>query len=390
MAVVNSPAFQINIVAPATGLPAWYTAATSGRWVAVPGSTFSASSAFTAAAAAGLSAYGFGNARYVIEAWNSGVMNTVGVFHSGSFVPGAFLVVWGGGHGDYAGNEVYAFGPLQSATPTWRMLYNPTIPPPSNVARGANNFPVSRHTYDALAYIASTNKMLSAGAGSVYQLGGANNWTDIYDFNVNPVSGAPWTPLSDVSTGGAYSTRQQAVCVDPVAGKVFMFARATSLNVFDVATQTWSVRAGALSSLDWGNATAAMDPGSKVAVLYNGSDGGVARYWAVDLRSWQTSLPIYTIAASGAPSGLASIDFDPRTNKFVAWVEGRTLHYLTPPANPFQASGWAWSTVAPSAGDDPSVPHSQGTFRRFGVMPTALPGYYVMPRYDQPVYIYKP
>src|ERR1043165_5863805 len=42
----------------------------------------------------------------VMVAWSSGVYDT----------DRERLVVWGGGHSDYAGNEVYAFGPLTSDT----------------------------------------------------------------------------------------------------------------------------------------------------------------------------------------------------------------------------------------------------------------------------------
>src|SRR5262249_16811852 len=67
------------------------------------------------------------------------------------------LIVWGGGHSDYAGNEVYAFN---LATLSWTEVTNP-----SSTAGGDNNgvlsdgTPVSRHTYDGMTFISGTNQM---------------------------------------------------------------------------------------------------------------------------------------------------------------------------------------------------------------------------------------
>jgi len=72
------------------------------------------------------------------------------------------LIVWGGGHGGYFGNEVYALD-----LTTLEML---RLNDPSDVAgydfgncyspdAYADGRPVSRHTYDGLSYVADADKM---------------------------------------------------------------------------------------------------------------------------------------------------------------------------------------------------------------------------------------
>jgi len=68
----------------------------------------------------------------VMVAWSGGVFDT----------DRDRLVVWGGGHSDYGGNEVYAFGPLSSDTPRWERLTDPSNPPANNVVRAGDGRPV--------------------------------------------------------------------------------------------------------------------------------------------------------------------------------------------------------------------------------------------------------
>src|SRR6516225_3263064 len=59
-----------------------------------------------------------GDPANIMNAWSGGVYDT----------DREQLIIWGGGHSDYSGNEVYSFGPLTSATPTWQRLTDPSEP----------------------------------------------------------------------------------------------------------------------------------------------------------------------------------------------------------------------------------------------------------------------
>ena len=83
-------------------------------------------------------------------AWSSGVFDSTR----------NRMIVWGGGHNDYYGNELYAL-PLDTLIP--ERLTNPGLPVASSgscvdaIAGGTQ--PNSRHTYDGIEYIASADRM---------------------------------------------------------------------------------------------------------------------------------------------------------------------------------------------------------------------------------------
>lgn len=110
--------------------PAWYPS-TNNTWVTLPNSILQGSPAqqYGAYTGAGRGWAASGD-RNVVEPWCGGVVNTVGIHdHDGTWIPGTFLVIHGGGHNAYYGNEVYAFGPLESDTPAWHCPRAATDPP---------------------------------------------------------------------------------------------------------------------------------------------------------------------------------------------------------------------------------------------------------------------
>jgi hypothetical protein len=88
----------------------------------------------------------------VITAWNGGAADTAR----------DRLIVWGGGHGDYFGNEVYA---LDLDLLTLVRLNDPS--PIDNVRQCPFSYidgkPSSRHTYDAPAYLEHADRMFHFG-----------------------------------------------------------------------------------------------------------------------------------------------------------------------------------------------------------------------------------
>ena len=97
------------------------------------------------------------------------------------------LIVWGGGHSDYAGDEVFVL--KLNGTPSWQRFTNPTYPVPytgdQNAWEGLNPYyvklgaggiyqpgatPSSRHTYNGLQYVPYQNQLYSFG-GAVANIG---------------------------------------------------------------------------------------------------------------------------------------------------------------------------------------------------------------------------
>lgn len=90
------------------------------------------------------------------------------------------MFVWGGGHNDYWGNEVYAFD-LRSGR--WERLTDPS--PGSLVSASASDplpdgRPDSRHTYDGLQFIERTGRLFSQG-GAIAPGGGGSSVTWLFD-----------------------------------------------------------------------------------------------------------------------------------------------------------------------------------------------------------------
>jgi len=183
------------------------------------------------------------------------------------------LIVWGGGHSDYAGNEVFVLN--LSGTPSWQLFTNPTIPVPfnwdGNSWEGLNPYyvrladggtykagatPASRHTYNGLQYVPYQNKLYSFG-GAVANVGflssevwtldmGAKTWTMVGP----PFSQSPGFPTT------AYN---------PTNGHVVMHDKNWSLFDYDPHTNSWTTLTTSYHVDD--GTTAAIDPVNNLLVF---------------------------------------------------------------------------------------------------------------------------
>jgi len=139
------------------------------------------------------------------------------------------LIVFGGGHNDYAGNEVYGF---DIASGAWQLLRPPTpmAQVRASVDEYADGTPVSRHTYDNFAYMPDRAQLLVFG-GSRYQDGSTTNVTWTLDSG-----GLVWTRRSTFELGGLFYTGSD---YDEATGHVFM-RNEGGLYTYDVASAEWS------------------------------------------------------------------------------------------------------------------------------------------------------
>lgn len=366
--------------------PDWYTAANVNEWVALPGSTLTTSGVGWS----GTNPGGTGGYSTVVTAWSGGVLNTVGCYYGGAFHAGTFMVLFGGGHGDYAGNELYAYGPLEDDSPAWHRLTDPTIPAPNNVSR-LGGYPVSRHTYDTLFYLPTLNKMLCMGVASNYSAGNTFNVGDLFDFAADPGSVNPWT-TNDTSfpafNGGGVGVYDLVGGYNPTTGKAWGIGKGNSqmLGVFDASSETWLGY-----SKNNPNATSrskgAVDATHNILV-FMGLSGVV---YAQDLASPTSSIYAPTCTGTSPGAGDNVLEWDSVAGRFVAWDRtGKTLYFLTPGANP--ASGgdsWTWASTTPAGGATPAAAHANGTYGRFRVNNGTLRGVVLMPLHNQPICFYK-
>ncbi len=361
----------------AMGPPTWTMGKAAGEWVELPNSTLTAAGVGWTGTPPG----GTGNYQTIVTAWGGGILNTVGVLHGGTFIPGAFVVIFGGGHGDYGGNEVYAYGPLQSNAPSWRRLTNPTIPAPQDVPRDGSGNPASRHTYDTLVYLPTVNKMLCIGAPGYFMTGFAFNNADLFDFATSTWSNAD-TGFPAFTGGGTINLMSG---YDASTGKAWGIGNgnATRLVSFDVASSTW---ASVVKDNPSGpsNSKAGLSPSLGLLVFVSGA--------TVLVQNLATpSAAIYSPSVTGpAPaSGQANaIDWDSTAGCFVTVDAAGDVFRLTPSSTPGPGGDpWVWSKQV-KAGATPAAAVANGTNGRFRIYQgdAQLPrGLVLMRRHDAPI-----
>lgn len=281
------------------------------------------------------------------------------------------LIVWGGGHNDYGGNEIYTF---DLVTGTWDRIWGPSldIPPvggPCNEAYSDGN-PASRHTYDGLTYIPEKDWFWSNGGSLFCGSGGASFTTWVFDFQSGQWMRKPTVPQA------GYSTVVVSSAYDPISGNVYHLGTRT-FSEYNPTIDSWTVR-GEVPEGFWATATAAIDP---VRRLFVSIGSGQILVW--DLNTWQRINPTIsgdrTILNAQAPGFV----YDPISKRFIGWSGGSDLYAL-------DASTWSWSRIPVDAVNSvtPTNQASAGTFGRFQYIPS-LHALIVVNSIYQNVYLFK-
>lgn len=191
------------------------------------------------------------------------------------------LIVWGGGHSDYAGNEVSVLN--LDGTPAWERFTSPTMPVPyiwdGKEWEGLKPYfvrlhdggkyqpgssPSSRHTYNGLQYVPYQNKLYSFG-GSVANGGFLSQEVWALDMNTKT-----WTMMGPpYSQSPTYPTS----AYDPVTRHIVMHDKNWTLWDYDPETNKWKTLSTGVHVDD--GTTAAIDPVNNlfVAVGAGGTPG---------------------------------------------------------------------------------------------------------------------
>jgi len=244
----------------------------------------------------------------IMSAWSSGAYDT----------KRDRLIIWGGGHGDYGGNEVYVFS-MKSFQ--WTRLNEPTRFPkgleenPNDEVNHPDGSPVARHSYDYLQYIPSVDKFFVGGGGGIWFSGQfSDDTTYLFDFDT-----LAWTQHGTCPSAGISTS---ALGPD---GRVWMHGSAGStavLSAFDPKTSVWTRYANYNSWIGYAR-SAIIDPVENKYVLIG--DGQV--------RIWDLSDPYAkhkVVQTKGdVPQGefdYPGLAWDPVTRKIVAWAGGATVY----------------------------------------------------------------
>ena len=280
----------------------------------------------------------------VVDAWSGATLDTAR----------GRLLVWGGGHGDYKGNEVYAF---DFATLAWSRIWGPT--PEELIPSGQAAFeeygdgnPGSRHTYSGLTYVPPpVDAMLSMG-GSLWQKGSFSKAT--WSFSL---ASRTWTRKVDGRPAEGFGDPS---VYDPVTKHVFRRAYGRMVE-YDPVADSYADRA-LLPNAPWAhNVAAALDPDARLMVMVG---RGRVDLYHLDTDQYELDVPL-----SGPSVGdlfgeeSPGIDFDPVQREFVLWHGGLDVFTFDPVARAFSRHT--------GAGDDPGpVTTSGGVFGRFRYVPS--------------------
>lgn len=267
------------------------------------------------------------------------------------------LVVWGGGHEGYAGNEIYAF---DVNTLKWTRVTDPSIPVAYNSAYAPDGAPGSRHTYDSLEYIPTSDRFCSFVDGSDYPSGSTSGKGQLNAFNFDTNS---WERKA-VTPGGSSIADTIGVksAFDPVANLVYVLGGPHGpFASYNPASNSWKIHVSFISWIEY-SATAAIDPKRRKMVVMGAGD-----QWVFDLQNpgaGHTALSSSggaTIINANGPG----VDYDPVSDRIVAWSGGADVYVLN-------MDTLIWSRVSPSASNTtvPTAAQSAGTFGRFRYVPS--------------------
>jgi len=324
--------------------------------------------------------------RWVPTAWGGGIFDTKRDRY----------VIWGGGHGDYNGNEIYA---LDRATNAWTLLTQPSQVAPGpgeacedELADGTAN---SRHTYQLLEYLPNTDEMFVYSGSLACGSGGFGVEVWVFQFATNtwvllPSTGDPFLP----GNGGIFQ-----LVYNDVDGHIYAWFGGNldkKIWQYNRTTQVWTrMTPFAVDSYTTQTSSIVLvpDPGdsSKRWAVSIGTSG--VAYFKMD---GSDSYAMHVLATTGAtygtgPTAIAprsiGLAWDPRTERIVAWG-GSDIDNFGDRVWSLNLSTGAWIYETTTGG--PSWPNGAGgTFGRWRYNPT-LREFIIQNDFQQNLFVWKP
>jgi hypothetical protein len=316
-----------------------------------------------------------GNPANIMTGWSSGAYDT----------KRNRLLVTGGGHNDYGGNEVYAF---DINNLTWSRIWGPSLDIyPVNTMVCSNlsaNYseaysdgnPVSRHTYDGLEYIPAIDSLWVQG-GSLY-CGGGGGGKSAWALDLNSLH---WVRKSD--PGILFS--QILTAYDPVTQHLFVSGGASNNEPreYNPLNDSWTKRG--YNSPGY-NMAAVIDPARRKFIsIGNDSMYGDYNYvYYYNITSNGTmarNIAVTTGDKEILNARYPGLAYDPISDRIVAWAGGPYVYTL-------DVDTWVWTKHLPVNSVVPTPAPGQGTFGRWQYI-ASKNAFIGVNSIDENVYIYK-
>jgi len=301
----------------------------------------------------------------MITGWNSGALDTK---------RGLFVVPRTGGHADWAGNQVIAF---DVNALTWRLLRPPSPNYPRLIASNpgsayinpySDGTPSSVHTYDAVEYLPTVDRVWSAG-GIYWSPGGESAPSKTWWWN--PTS-TEWE-LKTTRPGG-YSTSARWI---PSLDRLIV-RTSQGLFSYDPATDTYKELF--LSALPGSSSTLALDDAKRK--LYRFVSGKLA---TMDLGNPSGKESMGAMTGDTGFSGLSGIGAFFDKGKVMAFgraaAAARGALHVVDPATRVAAR------YDPPDDVHPPAPTHQGTWKRFF---EARGYFWVITQWNENVWVFNP
>jgi hypothetical protein len=366
--------------------PSWVQSLTPGTWQAISTNTLASVDPADDPAAnpnyPGNAPWSGGSGQSaVVNAWNGGVLAT-GYGSKGS------MIVWGGGHQDYYGNEIYAF---DLATRAWSRVTNPyagSMSFPFADGIFPDGSPVPPHIYDQIEYHPATNSLvvLRTMASNV-----PNNVpvAAMFSFSTKTWRHSPSNSEQHQVSGGwsAYDRQRDVFWAEGGSGT-------TAFAKFDPKVSASGGRMGGWTNyspkVEITDAVAAHDPDHDILLVPAFRSG--TTIYAVDLKS-PTSAAVTISQGGSAPSrqGGNGWEWSNLRKSFLYYGgSGAGLYELKLQGTDWRSGSWNWAALTSPSNNltpqNPSgAPYSRFRLARYDDAEVAI----LVTAVNQPVYAFR-
>lgn len=296
------------------------------------------------------------------------------------------LLIWGGGHDNYYGNEIYALN-LNAKPATMTRLTNPSpiVPVGGAVCPSAlsDGNPDARETQNNIAYVANLDLMFSFNGALA--CGNGDHLNDTWILNTATMQWQNMNPTNGPITSTTYGQYFAVTGYDPSNQAIYL-QWSDAFFEYAYANNTYTLLANGTSHLPV-YATGAVDPKrQKLFAMGPEFQSTVPQIYMIDLTGAGSYSSVNITAQVTGCNALASAPYpgfvyDSALDKIVGWPnQGNTVYIFDP------ATLTCTQQTYPNGPVNTPESITQGTFGRFQYFP-ALDAFAVVNAGDDNAYI---
>jgi hypothetical protein len=297
----------------------------------------------------------------VITAWNGGA------YASKQGNKGAY-VIYGGGHSDYYGSEVYAF---DMETRRWTRLSNPyagSFNWPYSTAEYPDGSAIPPHTYDFVDYHPGTNSFVLLKGQT--QLGISGNTAAVGISHAFDLGGRKWRRGSHntdivLNAGGysVYDSKRDVFWVEGGSGSTQFGKYDPNARNSDGTYGIWTNYPTKYTETD---SVAAYDPLHDLFVVAGFRNG--TNVWAVNLSDPMSSrLALHEGGSAPTKESASGWEWSPARQAFLYYRQGTGVYEFKLSGTDWKNGTWNWRNLTSGSNSVTPETVSNGVYSRFRV-----------------------